>query len=291
MSTYSAISDAGVQTYNVLGCRINALTANDLTDLVEDAVKSRESCIIANHNLHSLYLYQRDSKVRELFAQAKWIHADGMGIVLLGRAVGARLTRSVRVTYVDWLPLLLKRAADQNWQIFYLGSKPGVAEKGAEVLRERFPGLRLTTTHGYFDPAGEENERVLAKISDCPPDVLMIGMGMPRQEHWIVDNLGRFGPIVLLPCGAAIDYVAGEIPTPPRWAGRCGLEWFYRLGAEPGRLWKRYLVEPWFLLVLVGSRWLRSRSEPPDQYPQSPCPVLPAGTQTTGESLGTFENQ
>jgi N-acetylglucosaminyldiphosphoundecaprenol N-acetyl-beta-D-mannosaminyltransferase len=260
MSTYSPVTDASIQVYDVLGCRINAVTPSDLTDLVEDAVRSRESCIIANHNLHSLYLYQRDSKVRELFSKAKWIHADGMGIVLLGRALGTRLQRSVRVTYVDWLPLLLKRAVDRDWQIFYLGSKPGVAEKGAQILREKFPGLRLITAHGYFDAAGEENEGVLAKIRASPPEVLMIGMGMPRQEHWIVNNLGRLDPVVLLPCGAALDYVAGEIPTPPRWAGRCGLEWFYRLMAEPGRLWKRYLLEPWFLFLLVGMRWLRSRS-------------------------------
>lgn len=260
MSTYTRLTNAGIKTYEVFGCRINAVTASELTDLVEDAVKSRESCIIANHNLHSLYLYQSDAKMRELFERAKWIHADGMGIILLGRVAGVRLPRSVRVTYVDWLPLLLKRAVDRNWQIFYLGSKPSVAEKGAKVLREMFPGLRVTTAHGYFDPLGEENDRVLAKIRASAPEVLMIGMGMPRQEHWIISNVDRLGATVLLPCGATLDYVAGEIPTPPRWAGRCGLEWLYRLTAEPGRLWKRYLIEPWFLALLIGTRWLRSRS-------------------------------
>ncbi len=260
MNVYSPVADAWVPTYDVLGCKIHGVTASDLTDLVEDAVNSRQQCIVANQNLHSLYLYQRDPKVRELFDKAKWIHADGMGIVVLGRAIGARLQRSVRVTYVDWLPLLLKRAADRDWRIFYLGSKPGVAEKGAEILRGTFPGVKINTAHGYFDPAGEENEGVLEEIRISRPDVLMIGMGMPRQEHWIVNNLSRLGQVVLLPCGAAIDYVAGEIPTPPRWAGRWGLEWLYRLMAEPGRLWKRYLVEPWFLFLLIGTRRLRSRS-------------------------------
>ena len=259
MSTYSPVTDAGIRAYDVLGCRIDAVTPSDLTDLVEDAVQAGESCIIANHNLHSLYLYQRDSKLRELFSKAKWIHADGMGIVLLGKAIGAQLKRSVRITYVDWLPLLLKRAADRNWQVFYLGSRPGVAEKGAEILRNRFPGLKIAAAHGHFDPAGEENERVLEEIRVSPPEVLLIGMGMPRQEHWIVNNLDRLGAAVLLPCGAAMDYVAGEIPTPPRWAGRWGLEWLFRLAAEPGRLWQRYLVEPWLLLLLIGSRWLRSK--------------------------------
>jgi N-acetylglucosaminyldiphosphoundecaprenol N-acetyl-beta-D-mannosaminyltransferase len=112
--------------------------------------------------------------------------------------------------------------------------------------------------HGYFDPAGEANESVLEEIRRFAPEVVMIGMGMPRQEQWIADNINSLGSAVVLPCGAAIDYVAGEIPTPPRWAGRWGLEWLYRLLAEPGRLWKRYLVEPWFVLLLIGRHWLRS---------------------------------
>jgi N-acetylglucosaminyldiphosphoundecaprenol N-acetyl-beta-D-mannosaminyltransferase len=114
----------------------------------------------------------------------------------------------------------------------------------------------MDASHGYFDPGGEENERVLRAIEAFAPDVLLVGMGMPRQEHWIMDNLDRLGSTVLLPCGASIDYVAGEIPTPPRWAGRWGLEWLYRLLAEPGRLWKRYLIEPWFLGYLLVTQWL-----------------------------------
>jgi N-acetylglucosaminyldiphosphoundecaprenol N-acetyl-beta-D-mannosaminyltransferase len=259
MSTFLPVKNFRVQSFNVLGCKVHAVTAPDLTDLVDRAVDSHEKCIVANHNLHSLYLYQRDAKLREFFAKAKWIHADGMGIVLLAKATGAKVDRSVRVTYVDWLPLLLRRAETRGWRVFYLGSKPGVAEKGLAILRERFPGLQIDAAHGYFDPEGEENEKTLQQIRAFVPDVLMVGMGMPRQEHWIMDNLDRLGAMVLLPCGASIDYVAGEIPTPPRWAGSCGLEWFYRLAAEPGRLWKRYLVEPWGLLLLIGSHWLQNR--------------------------------
>lgn len=261
MSTYLPATDVSIPSFDVLGCKVHAVTACELTDLVERAVELRESCIVANHNLHSLYLYHHDAKLRELFAKAKWIHADGMGIVLVGRATGLPLQRSIRVTYVDWLPLLLDRAAQRKWRVFYLGSKPGVADKGIEILREQYPGLMVTSAHGYFDPAAEDNEKVLDEIRAFSPDVILVGMGMPRQEHWILDNFDQLDSLVWLPCGATIDYVAGEIPTPPRWAGRFCLEWLYRLVAEPRRLWKRYLVEPWFLFLLMGSRWLGSRSK------------------------------
>lgn len=248
-----------IDSYDVLGCTVHAVTEQELTELVEDAVEAREPCIIANHNLHSVYLYHHDSKVRELFAMSKWTHIDGMGVVMLGRMLGAPLERSQRITYIDWLPLLMERAADHNWRVLYLGSKPGVAEKGARILRKSFPGLQIATVHGYFDAGGAENHGVLDEIRRFAPHLLMVGMGMPRQEHWIIDHFDKVGNAVILPCGAAMDYIADEVPTPPRWTGRVGLEWLYRLVAEPGRLWRRYLVEPWFLLLLTTSYRMRSR--------------------------------
>ena len=262
MSTIAPVSELSIPAFKVLDCRIHAVTASALTDLVERAVDSRDSCIVANHNLHSLYLYHHDAKLRMLFARARWIHADGMGIVMLGRASGIRLERSVRITYVDWLPLLMERAAKRKWRVFYLGSKPGVADRGTKILLNKFPGLTMGCAHGYFDPAGEENERMLGAIREFAPDLLLVGMGMPRQEHWILDNFDSLGQAVWLPCGAAIDYVAGEIPTPPRWAGRWGMEWLYRLVAEPRRLWRRYLLEPLFLCHLLRMHWLRSNGRP-----------------------------
>jgi N-acetylglucosaminyldiphosphoundecaprenol N-acetyl-beta-D-mannosaminyltransferase len=91
--------------------------------------------------------------------------------------------------------------------------------------------------------------------------VLIVGMGMPRQQHWTLDNAERLAVNVVSTCGAALDYVAGAIPTPPRWAGRAGLEWACRLAAEPRRLASRYLVEPWGLapcvLQALARRWVR----------------------------------
>jgi N-acetylglucosaminyldiphosphoundecaprenol N-acetyl-beta-D-mannosaminyltransferase len=97
---------------------------------------------------------------------------------------------------------------------------------------------------------------VLELIRQHNPDVLIVGMGMPRQERWLLANHDKLAAPVLLTSGAAIDYVAGEIPTPPRWLGPLGLEWLYRLASEPRRLWRRYLLEPWFAVALfVRDLW------------------------------------
>jgi N-acetylglucosaminyldiphosphoundecaprenol N-acetyl-beta-D-mannosaminyltransferase len=122
--------------------------------------------------------------------------------------------------------------------------------------------LKIEVNDGYFDagPGSHENEALLARINGYLPDLLMVGMGMPRQEFWIQENVRRLKTHVILPSGAAIDYIAGAVPTPPRWAGLLGLEWAFRLISEPRRLAGRYVIEPWSILGrvindLVFKRW------------------------------------
>ena len=254
MLTKPPLSEStNLQPLKMLGITVNALSIPQLNTLIAEAIERNQRWIIANHNLHSVYLYHHDAKMRGFYAKADYTHVDGMALVFLGRLLGLPLRREHRVTYADWLDPLIAEAAQQGWRVFYLGSKPGVAEEGARILQQRFPSLQIATAHGYFDPHpdSKENQAALAAIEAYQPHVLMVGMSMPRQEHWMLDNLNSLSANVILPSGAAIDYIAGAVPTPPRWAGRWGLEWLFRLIAEPKRLWRRYLVEPWFLLRLL----------------------------------------
>jgi len=243
-----------IPTYALLGVEVHALTMAQLNGLIGEAVEQQQKWIIANHNLHSIYLYHREPKMRSFYAAAPFTHIDGMPLVLLGRFLKLPLMREHRTTYADWIWSLAREAAKQEWRIFYLGSKIGVADQGAAILREKFPGIQIKTAHGYFntDPSSKENQSILDQIKAYQPHVLMVGMGMPRQELWILDNLEVISANAILPSGACLDYVAGAIPTPPRWMGYANLEWLYRLASEPRRLWKRYLVEPLFLVCLYG---------------------------------------
>ena len=240
-------------SYSLLGVRVDPLSLAALTAAVTDAVNSGRRCVIANHNLHSICLHRRDERLRAFYRLAHLTFIDGMSIIFAGRLLGFPMRREHRVTYVDWLDPLMATAAASGWRVMYLGGARGVAHRGAAVLRSRHPRLSIETMHGFFDPArdGEENREVLREIRTVAPELLMVGMGMPRQEHWILENLPSLPSCVVLTAGAAITYAAGVVPTPPRWAGQIGMEWLFRLVAEPRRLWKRYLLEPWSALGLL----------------------------------------
>jgi N-acetylglucosaminyldiphosphoundecaprenol N-acetyl-beta-D-mannosaminyltransferase len=140
----------------------------------------------------------------------------------------------------------LAEAAGQHWRVFYLGGRPGVARALGTRFRAMLPELMFRERHGYFDATAEsaENRGVVAQIQAFEPHILLVGMGMPRQEAWVMANLAHLPPCVVQPCGAVADYFAGVIPTPPRILARVGLEGVCRLFHEPRRLWRRYLLEP-----------------------------------------------
>jgi len=235
-----------------LGVRVHKLTWGRLIDAVAESVEKDRRWIIANHNLHSVYLYHHDAAVRAFYGRADIVHIDGMSLVLFGKLLGLRLSRLNRLTPLDWIRPLMAEAARRRWRIFYLGSAPGIAARGADILRREFPGLLLEVADGYFDVRedGVENQNVVAGINRYRPHLLLVGMGMPRQERWILENAERVHTNAIFNVGALMDYIAGAVPTPPRWLGPLGLEWLFRLLCQPAHLWKRYLIESWFVCGL-----------------------------------------
>jgi N-acetylglucosaminyldiphosphoundecaprenol N-acetyl-beta-D-mannosaminyltransferase len=238
--------------YKLLGVNVDAVTHGDLHDVMAEAVAGNQRLLIANHNLHSIYLLHHDPHFRGMYERADCIYVDGMPIIFLAQALGLPLKREHRTTFLDAFEDLVAEVARRDWRLFYLGSKPGVADRGAEILRKRFPGLQIATQHGYFDarPGSAENRRVIDAINAFRPHLLMVGMGMPRQERWTAENLDVLSANAIITSGATMDFLAGEVPVPPRWAGPLGLYGLTRLVNEPGRLWKRYLIEPWYILGL-----------------------------------------
>jgi N-acetylglucosaminyldiphosphoundecaprenol N-acetyl-beta-D-mannosaminyltransferase len=248
------------RSYSLMGARIDAMTDAQVVRLIAETIEAGDSRVIANHNMHSLYVWQRDPRMREFFSIADYSFIDGMLVVLLGQLAGLPLKREQRARYLDFVYPLFAEAARRRWRTFFLGSEPGVAEKAADELRQLYPGLQMRTRHGHFDAhkSSEENRAVLREIDAYSPHLLLVGMGMPRQEVWILENRNEICANVIAPCGAILDYIAGVKRTPPSWLGPLYLEWTYRLLTEPARLSRRYLVEPWFVLWYMARRFLKN---------------------------------
>jgi N-acetylglucosaminyldiphosphoundecaprenol N-acetyl-beta-D-mannosaminyltransferase len=263
MTALSPASAKETDTVSFLGVTLQPKSLQQLNVLVEQGIRERRKWIITNHNLHSLYLFHRHARLREFYSCVHWIHIDGMPLVALGRLYGYPLERKQRVTLADWLCPLMELAADRGWRVFYLGSSKACAEKGMAQLRKLYPALQIEVCDGYFDEryGSAENEALLERINAYRPDLLMVGMGVPRQEFWTQENFARLkAHVILSSIGAALEYVAGSMPTPPRWSGQLGLEWIFRLANEPRRLFTRYLLEPWYILALLMLDYPRNRN-------------------------------
>jgi N-acetylglucosaminyldiphosphoundecaprenol N-acetyl-beta-D-mannosaminyltransferase len=251
----SAQSKSEKGSYSLLGVRVDPRTVQELNQHISASIEAREKCVIGCHNLHSIYLFHREPKMQNFYRRANVVHIDGMAVVGFANLLGYKLDRKYRVTWLDWIGPLMKQAVANGWRVFCLGSAPGVAEKGAQVLRNRYPGLQMATWHGDFNTqlGSADNEEVIKSINDYQPHIVMAGLGQPRQEKWIMDHLHTVHAHVFLTPGACIEYVAGVLPSPPRILGQLGMEWLFRLLSRPRRLWRRYLLEPWFLLGFAAN--------------------------------------
>jgi N-acetylglucosaminyldiphosphoundecaprenol N-acetyl-beta-D-mannosaminyltransferase len=258
--TAAEAATSEVRRVRILDASIDNLTERDLNRVLGEEIEAGRKSILANHNLHSLYLYHRHAEFRRFFDAAKYVHADGMSIVLLAKLLRRPFKRECRTGYLEWLPSMMDEACAKGWKVFYLGSRPEVWETAVGLLRARWPELQIAGHHGYFDktPGHAEGKHVLTMMEEFSPNILLVGMGMPIQEKWMLDNYDGIHANMMLACGALMDYVAGAIPSPPRWVGRCGFEWLFRLCSEPKRLWRRYLVEPIFLLPNIYSEMMRA---------------------------------
>ncbi len=229
----------------VLGEGVDLVRPEEMLLYVSRRLRAGQSTIIANHNLNSLQLVRDNAEMRAFFGMADLVELDSVPMIFWARLIGHPARRFHRCTYLDWRDTFWRTALQEKWRVFYLGGLPGVAQRGADVIKARHPGVRIGVRHGYFDmdPSGPDAAEVLAEIEAFRPDVVLVGMGMPRQEVWIARNAAHLKACAMFTVGAAFDYEAGVQRAAPRWLGQCGFEWLYRLMRDPRRLARRYLVE------------------------------------------------
>ena len=251
-----AMSDQD-KAVDLLGVPIAALTVDRLHARILAFVQEDRHALVLHANAHGLNLACRYPWLRRFLNQAEIVFCDGAGVILGARLLGQQIPE--RITYADWMWQLAEFCTQEGLTFFFLGARPGVADKAAARLCGRYPGLQVVGAHhGYFDktPGSVENEAVLQQINAARPDILIVGLGMPLQERWLLENWERVEANVGLTGGAAFDYLSGELRRAPRWMTDNGLEWLGRLLIEPRRLFQRYVIgNPLFMLRVLGQRF------------------------------------
>jgi N-acetylglucosaminyldiphosphoundecaprenol N-acetyl-beta-D-mannosaminyltransferase len=254
-------------------------------DFICGRAGSGRRTLIANHNLHSLHLVARHPEMKALYDRADLVEIDSMPLIFWAKLMGFPARRAHRCTYLDWRERFWRAADAMGWRVFYLGGAEGVAARAADRLRTLAPGATIQVHHGHFDlgPGSADDDEVLEQIIAFSPHVLFVGMGMPRQEIWIERRWRRLPQCLVLPVGAAFDYEADAKVGAPRWLGRMGLEWAFRLVTEPRRLFRRYLLEPWSLAPAALADVVRYRMSS-RRRTSGGSPPLPAKPPRFGRS-------
>ncbi len=227
----------------ILGAPVDRLTLEQAVDRMAGLVEAGRPARVVTLNPEYLYrAVTEDSSLMELVRRADLVTADGEGIVWAGRVAGTPFPE--RVTGIDLMLAMVRRAAREGWPVFLLGAAPGVAEEAAANLRRQYPELRVAGTyHGYFQE--DEEPAVAELVREVAPRLLFAALGAPKQERWIDRYIDSIGSVTAMGVGGSFDVLAGRVTRAPRWMQRLHIEWLGRLLMEPSR-WRRMLVLPRF---------------------------------------------
>ncbi len=230
---------------------LDAVSFARALDRIAMLVDAREGGCVFTPNVDHVVTAEDDALFRAAYSRSSLSLADGQALVWGTRLLGTPVPEKVSGSDLVWP--LLERAAASRWRVYLLGGAPGSAAAAAARL-ERELGLRIA---GVDAPrisveGGPEESAVLERIRRSEAELVLVGLGAPKQERFIHRALPALGPSVALGVGASIDFLAGRVRRAPRWVSRAGLEWLFRLALEPRRLAHRYLVkDPRFLAVLA----------------------------------------
>ena len=249
------LAAAPTRSVEVAGVRVDSFTLSGLTSWVLEKAQSESVHVAVGVNAHVCNSARSDERFRELVSQAT-TYADGQSVVWAGRFLGGHLPGRLATT--DIAEPILRAAAQAGIPVYFLGAAEGIAEKAAASLRATIPQLELRTHHGFF--SADETPGVLADIRDHGTGILFVGMGDPVQQIWI-DSHRQELPSAILTCGGLFDWLSGTNRRAPAWMIHAGLEWLWRLGLEPRRLGRRYLVgNPVFIAAVLRQRLRRDLS-------------------------------
>lgn len=229
---------------NIGGINIDNVSMVQTLEVIEQFVVAQKPCYITNPNVDIVIKYNSDPEFKRYYDEGALCVADGVPILWAARFLGTPLKE--KISGSDLVPKVCALANLRGFKLFFLGGRPGAADAAKAKLLETLKDIKVVGT--YAPPFGfEKDEAELQKINrmikEAKPDILFVGLGAPKQERWIKRYHQELGVPVSMGVGVTFEFIAGIVKRAPKWMQSVGLEWFWRLCMEPGRLWKRYLID------------------------------------------------
>lgn len=263
----------------VLGIPIDNLQMGEALDRIEAFVDTGRVTgqvhQITTVNADFVVNALRDAELRFILQNADMATADGMPLVWGSRLLGVPMRG--RLAGADLVPALAERAAQKGMSIYLLGAAPGIADSAAEILKDRYPGLKIVGVKSPpYASIQEMDPSIVDEINVSQPDILFVAFGNPKQEKWISMYRNRLRVPVAMGVGGSLDFITGNIQRAPIWMQQSGLEWFHRFLQEPRRLWRRYVVDIFIFSILFFRQWfyLRDKYSFSSLLPQSDVIIL-----------------
>jgi N-acetylglucosaminyldiphosphoundecaprenol N-acetyl-beta-D-mannosaminyltransferase len=246
----------------VAGVSFDRLTEAQVVEHITGAARRGRGGWVVTPNIDICRLAACHPELLDLVSGASLVVADGMPLVWAAQILGTPIPE--RVTGASLIFSLTAAAAEHGLSIYLLGGEPGVADRAAEVLGQRYPGLAVAGTDAPppgFDRTPEGVQPIRHRLAAARPGIVYVGLGFPKQERLIAQLAPAFPGTWFISCGAAIPFAAGTLCRAPEWMQRGGLEWLFRLTREPRRLVRRYLIDdlPFAAALLFSCAVARAR--------------------------------
>ena len=234
---------------------VDSVTFEQALERIANLVERGDGGAVFTPNVDHVVKAASDVEFRLAYSRASLCLADGMPILWAARLLGSPLP--AKVSGSDLVLPLARLAGERRWRVYLIGGAPGVAaEAGVKLAREL--GVDVVGTDSPAvreDGTVEQAEETLERLTATKPHLVLVAFGAPKQERFIDRYGDSIRPAVAMGVGGSLDFMVGRVKRAPAWMSRAGLEWLFRLGQEPRRMWRRYLIEdPRFIAIVARTR-------------------------------------
>lgn len=235
-----------------MNTEIDNLTMDETLDAIDKLIKDDNCSYVVTPNVDHIVQLEKDEELQQVYKNASLILTDGKPLIWISKWYKTPIKE--KISGSDLFPRVCALAAKKGYTMYLLGAAEGVAAKAAKNLMKKYEGLNIVGTYSPpfgFEKDSEELKKIKNMVKEKHPDILIVGLGCPKQEKFMYHHCKELEVPISFGLGASIDFEAGNIKRAPKWMSDHGLEWLYRITQDPKRLAKRYLINDSRILSLA----------------------------------------